>query len=174
MLEVTELKVAVFLLRIDLLRDDLHVGSLSHTSHEEQTSTEQAYLDSDGEVEDDGEQESDPKHDNVALGVLQDAEERTPAAHIIADDDEYTGQTGHGDVLCQRHEEEENEQQHGGVDDACNGSASAVVDVGHRTGNGSRSGDASEDGTGKVGHTLGNELCVGAMTVANDTVGHGG
>ncbi len=34
MLEVAQLEVAVFLLRIDLLGDDLDISGLSHTAHE--------------------------------------------------------------------------------------------------------------------------------------------
>ena len=98
--EVTQLEVAVFLLGVDLLRDDLHVGGLSHTAHEEQTSAEQAYLNGDGKVEDDGEQEGYPKHYDVALGVLQDAEERTPTAHVVADNDKHACKTSHRDILC--------------------------------------------------------------------------
>ena len=173
-LKVTQLEVAVFLLGVDLVADDLDVGGLSHTAHEEQTGTNQAHLDGNGEVEDDRQQEGDPEHDDIALRVLQDGNERAPAAHVIAHDDEHTGQTGHGDILRQRHEEEEDEQQHSGVDDAGNGRAAAVVDVGHRTGDGTRGRYAAEDGRRQVGQSLGDEFCVGAMAVADDTVGHCG
>ena len=170
-LEVTQLEVAVFLLGVDLLRDDLDIGGLSHTAHEEQAGTEQTDLDGDGEVEDDRQQEGDPEHDDIALRVLQDGNKASPTTHIIAHDDEHTGQTGHGDILRQRHEEQEDEQQHGCMDDACNGRAAAVVDVGHRTGDGTRGRYAAEDGRRQVGQTLGDKFCVGVMTVANDTGG---
>ncbi len=173
MLEVAKLEVAVFLLGVDLLGDDLDIGGLSHTAHEEQTGTEQTDLDGDGEVEDDRQEEGDPEHDDVALWVLQDGNKASPAAHVIAHDDEHTGQTGHGDILRQRHEEQEDEQQHGGMDDACNGRTAAVVDVGHCTGDGTRGRYAAEDGRRQVGQSLGDKFCVGVMTVADDTVGHG-
>ena len=55
------------------------MGGLSHTAHEEQTGTDKAYLDGYGEVEDDSKQERDQQHQDIALGVLQDADnERHP------------------------------------------------------------------------------------------------
>ena len=173
MLEVAQLEVAVFLLGVDLLGDDLDIGGLSHTAHEEQTGTEQTDLDGDGEVEDDRQEEGDPEHDDIALRVLQDGNKASPTTHIIAHDDEHTGQTGHGDILRQRHEEQEDEQQHGGMDDACNGRTTAIVNVGHRTGDGTRGRYTAEDGRRQVGQSLSDKFCVGVMTVADDTVGHG-
>ena len=172
MFKVAQLEVALLFLRIDLVADDFDVGGLSHTAHEEQTSTDEAHLDSDGEVEDDGEQEGDPEHDDIALGILQDAEEAAPTAHIITHDDKHTSQTSHGDILCQRHEEQEDEQQHGSVDDASHGRTTTVVDIRHRSGDGTCRWDTAEDGRRQIGKALGDELSVGIMTVANDTVGH--
>ena len=174
MFKVTQLEVTFLFLRIDFLRDDLHVSGLSHTAHEEQTSTEQAHLNGNGEVEDNCQQECHPKHDDITLGILQNAHERAPSAHIIADDDEHTSQTSHGDILCQRHEEQEDEQEHSGVNDTCHRCAATVVDIGHRTGNSTRSGDTAKDGRRQIGHSLGNEFRIRAVAVTDDTVGHGG
>ena len=122
------------------------IGGLGHTTHEEQTGADESDLDGDGEVEDDRQQEGDPQDDDVALGVLQDRSEGAPATHVVADDDQHTSQTGHRDVLCQRHEEEEDEQQHGSVDDTSHRRATAIIDVGHRTGDGSSGGNTAEEG----------------------------
>ena len=46
------------------------------------------------------------------------------------------------------------------MDDAGNGGASAVVDIRHGAGDGSRSGNASEDGRHDVGDALSYQLCV--------------
>ena len=146
MFKVAQLEVAVFFLWINLLRDDLDIGGLCHTTHEEQASTDQTHLDGNGEVEDDCQQECHPEHDDVALGILQDAHERTPPAHVIAHNDEHTSQTGHRDVLSQRHEEKEDEQKYGSVDNAGHRGTTTVVDVRHSTGNGTRSGYTAEDG----------------------------
>ena len=59
---------------------------------------------------------------------------------------EHTGKTSHRDVLGERHEEEEDEQEHYGMHDAADRSLAAVVDVGHRTGDGTSGRDAAEDG----------------------------
>ena len=172
--QVAHEEVALLFVGIDLVADDTHVGGLSHTAHEEQTGADETDLDGDGKVEDDREQEGDPEDDDIALRVLQDAQERTPATHVIAHDDKHTSQTGHGDILCQRHEEEEDEQQHGGVDDTRNRRATAIVDVGHRTGDGTGGRDTAEERTGQIGHTLGDEFGIRVVTVADDTISHGG
>ena len=98
--EVTQLEVAVFLGRINLVTDNLDIGSLCHAAHEEQAGTDEANLDGNGQVKDDGKKEGDPKHDDVALRILHDVSERAPTTHAIAYDDKHTSQTGHRDILC--------------------------------------------------------------------------
>ncbi len=58
------------------------------------------------------------------------------------------------------------------MDDAGDGRAATIVDVGHRTGDSTRSRYSAEDRRRQVGQSLSDEFCVGAMTVADDTVGH--
>ena len=60
------------------------------------------------------------------------------------------------------------------MDDAGHGTAPAVVDIGHGTGNGACGRNTTEKGTRQIGHTLGYELCIGVMTIANDTISHSG
>ena len=135
-----------FLVGVNLVADYLHVGCLSHASHEEQTGDDQSHLNGDGQVEDDGEEEGDEQYGDVTLGILGQGEERAPAAHAIAHHHQHTGQTGHGNILCQGHEEEEDEQQYGSMDDTGDGGASAIVDVGHGAGDGTCGRNTSEEG----------------------------
>ena len=173
MLQVATLHVCV-LVQVYLVEYGMNLCGLSHAAHEEQTGTDEAKLDGDGEVEDDGEEERQEQHGDVALGIACHCQERTPATHAIGNDDEYASQTGHRDVLCQRHEEQEDEREHDGMNDASHWSASAIVDVGHGAGDGSCSGNAAKDGRGDVGDALSDELRVGIVVVANDTISHSG
>ena len=109
MLEVAQLEVALLLFGIDFITNHLDISGLGHTAHKEQTSTDKTHLNGNGEVEDDGEQEGDPKHDDIALGILQDRHETAPTAHVIAHNHKHTCQTSHRDILCQWHEEQENQ-----------------------------------------------------------------
>ena len=77
-----------------------------------------------------------------------------------------------GDVLGQRHEQQQDEQQYHRMYHAGYGRLTAVVNVGHRTCNGSRSGDTAEERCYHIGYTLGNEFGVRVMFVANHTVGY--
>lgn len=163
-----------FVVGVDLVGNHLDLGGLGHAAHEEEAGDEQAHFDGDGEVEDDGEEEGDEQHDDVALGVLHQLHEGAPSAHVVAHDDQHAGQARHGDEGSQRHEHEEDDEQYGSMDDAGHGGASAVVDVGHRTGNGSRARDAAEERGAEVGHALADEFLVGVVVVAAYTVGHGG
>ena len=172
MLEVAHLEVALLLFRINLIADHLHIGRLCHTTHEEQTSANQTYLDSDGQVENNGEQEGHPKYDHIALRILQDAEERTPTTHIIAYNHQYTSQTSHGDKLCQWHEEQEYQQQHSSVDNTGYRRTTTIINIRHGTGNGTSSRDTAKDRTGEIGHTLSNELGIRIMAIANHTIGY--
>ena len=58
--------------------------------------------------------------------------------------------------------------------DACHRGASAVVDVRHRAGDGSRGRDASEYGREDVGDALSHQFLVGVVMVSDDPVGHRG
>ena len=145
---------------VNLASLDRYVGHLCHAAHEEQTGDEDAHLDGHGEVKDDGEEEGREQHDDVALGVLEDGLEAAPLAHIVGHHYEDTCQACHGDILGQGHEEEIDEQQHEGVDDTCDTSATAVIDIGHRTRNSSCCGDTAEEGRNDVGNTLTNEFLV--------------
>ena len=172
--QITELEVTLLLSRIDLVANDLDICRLSHTTHEEQTGTEQTHFDGDGQVEDYRQQESYPQHDHIALGVLHDAQEASPTTHVIAHNDKYTCQTRHGDILCQWHQEQEDQQQHGSMYDTCHRRTSAIIDVCHRTGDGTRSRYTAKDRRCQVGHSLSDEFCVGVMTVTNHTISHSG
>ena len=108
-------------------------------------------------------------------GVVERAQpvelHRAALRHVVR---QHARQARHGDELCQRHQQQQDEQQHHGVHDACHGRASAVVDVGHGPGNGSRGGDAAEQRGQQVGGALGDKFGVRVVVVARHAVGHGG
>ena len=58
------------------------------------------------------------------------------------------------------------------MDDAGNRRAATIVDVRHRAGNGSRSGDATKEWRYHVCHTLRNEFHVRVMLVADNAIGY--
>ena len=45
MVKVPHLEIALLLVGVYFLANDFHIGGLGHTTHEEQTSTNQAYFD---------------------------------------------------------------------------------------------------------------------------------
>ena len=165
---------ATLVLSDNLVHDDLHVRGLGHPLHKQQTGDEQAHLDGDGEVEQDGKEEGDEQHRHVALGVLHQSQKRPPSRHAVAHHHQHACQASHGNVLRQGHEEKEDEQQHHSVHDARYRRASAVVDVGHGAGNGTRGGNAAEERRRDVGNALPYEFGVGVVVVANHTIGHSG
>ena len=171
-LQIAFLHIGIFV-EVDFMEYGVHIGGFGHTAHEEQTGTDESYLDGDGEVEDDGEEEGQQQHGDVALGVAHHGHEGAPAAHTVGNDDEHACQTSHRDILCQRHKEQEDDQEHDRMDDAGNGCASAVVDIGHRAGDGTCGGDAAEEGRSDVGQSLTDEFSVGVVVVADDTVCNG-
>ena len=58
------------------------------------------------------------------------------------------------------------------MNDAGHRSSTAVVDIGHGAGNGSRTGDSAEERRTEIGHTLTDELLIGIVVIASHTVGH--
>ena len=72
MLKVAKLEVALLFLWINLVADNLDICSLCHTTHKEQTCADKTHLDGDGKIEDHRQQECHPKHDDIALWILQD------------------------------------------------------------------------------------------------------
>ena len=60
---------------------------------------------------------------------LDDCNKFAPLAHVIRYDDQHTGQAGHGDVLRQRHEEEEDDETLPGAEEVVEESAEAVEEV---------------------------------------------
>ena len=58
--------------------------------------------------------------------------------------------------------------------DACDGRASAVVDVGHRAGDCSCDGDPAEEGHDDVRYPLGHQLGIRAVALTDDPVSDAG
>ena len=167
-------KEVILLVQVNLiLRNCRNISGFAHSLHEEQTGDDQAHLDGNSQVEDDGKEEGDQEHGNVALRILHQCQETSPAAHAVGNHYQNTRQTSHWDVLGKRHEEQENEQQYHSVDDARYRSLTAVVDIGHGTGDGASGRDTAEERRGDVGQTLGYQLGVGIVMVADYTIGYG-
>ena len=77
-------------------------------------------------------------------------------------------------AIGMRREEEQDEQQDDGVNDTGHRGTAAVVDVGHRAGDGARHGDTAEERHDDVGGALCDEFRIGIVAVARDAVGHRG
>ena len=152
--------------------DDGDFGRFHDALHKEGASQDEADFYGNGEVEDDGQEEGHAEHDDIALRVLQQASNRAPAAHVVTHENKHCGQRSHRDVLGVRHQEQQNGEQHDGMDDACHRRASAIVDVRHGAGNGSRGGNAAKERRHHVRHALRNQLHVRVVLVADDTVGN--
>ena len=118
---------------------------LSHTTHEEYHGYQQADLNGDSQVEDDSQEEGDQQDRHIALRILHQRTERTPATHVVGDDHQHTGQAGHRNVLGQRTEEKQDQQQHDCMNQSGDRRTATVVDVGHRTGNGTCYRNTPED-----------------------------
>ena len=158
---------------IDFVADDADFGGLHDALDEEGAGDDEAYLDGYGKVKYDGEEEGHKEYGDVALGVFEQAFECAPAAHVVADDDEYACEGGHGYVAGVGHEDEEYEEQDEGVYDAGYGGAASVVDVGHGAGYGSCGRDSAEKWCDDVSCALCDEFHVGVVAVADDAIGYG-
>ena len=170
-LEVARLHVGVFA-DVYLVVDDAHVGGLTHAAHEEEAGAYESHLDGYGEVEDYGEEEREQQYCDVALRVLEHCEERAPSAHAIGNDYQDACEACHRDETCQGHEEEEDEQQHGSMNDSGYRRAPSVVDIGHRARYGSRCWYSAEERRGEVGDALSDEFGIRVMMVACNAVGN--
>ena len=74
----------VFLVQVNLvLSDSSYIGSLAHSLHEEQAGDDQTHLDGNGQIEDDGQEEGNQEHGNVALRILHQSQETSPATHTV-------------------------------------------------------------------------------------------
>ena len=158
---------------MDFVLDNGDFGGLHHTLDEQHTRNYQAYLNGNGEVEDDGEEEGNKQYGNITLGVLHQSLDGAPFAHVVADNQQYSSQRSHGDELGIGHQYQQDEYQHYGMDDAGNGGAAAVVDIGHRAGYGASGRNTAKQRGNYVCHTLSHQFGVGVVAVANSTVGNG-
>ena len=83
--------------------------------------------------------------------IFEQGAEGTPFTHVVGHDNEYAGQTGYRDMSRQGAEEEQNKQEHGGMDKPGHRRASAVVDIRYRAGDGAGDGYPTENGDDDVG-----------------------
>lgn len=133
----------------------------------------QSHSNGNDKVEDN--RENKGQHQNKRLiqrSSLADGNEMAPLAHVVGDHEQNGCDDGHGDHFCQRHEHNEEQRQHDGVDDACNGGAAAVFDVGGGARNGTRGGNAAEQSRAYVANTLGDQLGVRVVAIIDHAVGN--
>ena len=102
---------AVGIGRDDFILKKVYFRGFHDPLDEQQAGQHQSELNGHGQVEYYGEEESDEQDGHIGLRIAQKFPERPPTAHVIAHDDQYARQTGHGNVLRQWHEQQENEQQ---------------------------------------------------------------
>ena len=124
---------------------------LCHAAQEEDNGQQQPDFDGDRKIEYNGQQEGDDKYRHVRFRIFQQGTYRAPTAHVIGNDDQYTGEARHGHELDKRHKEQEYQQKDDSVYYTGNGSAPAVVDIGHGTGNGSGDRDSPEERNHDIG-----------------------
>ena len=160
--------------RVDLVADYGDFGRFHYALHKQHAGDQQTDFDSDGQVEQHGQRESEQKHRHVRARIAEQRPERPPAAHVVRHDDQYAGQTGHRDVLRQRHQEQQDQQQHDRVDDSGYRRPSPVVDVGHRAGDRSRCGNTAEQRRHQIGRSLRDQFGIRVVAVACYAVGYGG
>ena len=160
--------------RIDLVFQYGDVRRFGHAAHEQQAGDHQSDLDGDGQVEQDGQQERDQQHGYVRFRVRHQRPERSPFAHVVGDDHQDSGQAGHRDVPGQRAETQQDQQQYRGVDQSRDRRFSAVVDVGHRAGDGSGCRNTAEKRRDDVGGALCDQLLIRIVFVSGYAVGDGG
>ncbi len=155
---------------VELLAVDADCGVFRDAAEEDEDCEEHSDFDCDREVEDDCEKECNYEDPDVAFGVGEDSADSPPAGHVVADHDEDSGETCHGDKVDEGHGEEEDEEEDDGVDDTGDGCAAAVGDVGHCAGDSACDGDSAEDGDDHVGYALADEFGVGVCSAAGDAV----
>ena len=155
-----------------IIGNSCHVGGFAHSLHEEQTGDNQTHFNGYCQIEDDGEEEGNQKYGYIALRILHQCQETSPSAHSVRYNYQYTGKTSHRNVLGKRHQEEEDEQQNYGVDDACNRSLTAIIDIGHCAGNGTCCRNTAKEGRGDIGQTLSYQLGVTVVMIADYTIGN--
>lgn len=159
---------------IELVVEYRYLRGLCHAAQEEDNGQQQPDFDGDRKIEYNGQQEGDDKYRHVRFRIFQQGTYRAPTAHVIGNDDQYTGEARHGHELDKRHKEQEYQQKDDSVYYTGNGSAPAVVDIGHGTGNGSGDRDSPEERNHDIGGSLCDKLGIGVGLVAGYTVGDGG
>ena len=155
-----------------LLLHNRDVHALHNSFEEENNGQDEAHLDSDSQVEDDRQEQGEEEDSDIATRLAAHRTDGPPATHIIRHNNQHTSQAGHRNEAHKAAQEEQNQEQNEGVNDTCNGSAAAIIDVGHRAGNSTRRGDTAKEGNYHIGNTVGDKLRVGVVPVANHTVGH--
>ena len=156
----------------DFILDDTYLRSFHDTLHEKGTCCNQTHFNGDGKIEYHREEEGEEEYNHIALGIAEQPLEGAPPTHVVAHNHQHGSQTGHGDVFGVWHQDEQDEQQHSGMNEACHWGASAIVDIGHGARDGTCGRNASEQGRHDVGHALCHQFHVAVMLVADYTVGH--
>lgn len=159
--------------RIYLVRDYGNLRGLHYSLYEEDAGDEKSDADGYGKVEQYSQEKGEEEYDDVGLGVVEEFPEGSPAAHVVRNDHEDSAEACHRDILCQRHEEEEYQEQYDRMDDTCHRGLSSVIDIGHGPGDCAGGRDAAENRGDHVGDAEGDEFGVGIMFVSDDAVRNG-
>ncbi len=69
-------------------------------------------------------------------------------------------------------QEQDNQQEYHGMDNSCHRCPPAVIDVGHRTGNGSGGGDTTEERGDDIGSALCDQLHIGVVLLSCRPIGY--
>ena len=161
-------------IRVNLFGENRQLRHLCHAAHEEQAGKHQTEFDGNGEIEHHSEHEGDEEHHHITFGAVGELGKGAPLAHVVTHHHQHTGKCGHGDISCQRHSHNEDDEQDQCVHHPSNTRASTVVDVGHGARNSSRSRDSAKERRHDVGNALSNEFLVGIVVIARHTVCHRG
>ena len=157
---------------VNLFGENRQLRHLCHAAHEEQAGEHQTEFDGNGEIKDNSEHECHEQYHHITLGAVRELGKGAPLAHIVAHHHQDTCQSGHRDISCQRHGEEENHQQHQGMNHPSNARASTIVDVGHGAGYSPCGRDAAKERSYDVGNALSDEFLVRIVVIASDTIGY--
>ncbi len=157
---------------LHFVADNGDVGILHNAAHKAYYRNHQSHLYRYRQVENDGQQQRGEDDNRTRLREPAYRTDGAPAAHVIRHHDKHARKTRHRDSTHKTAEQQQHEQENGRMHDARNRSTAAVVDIRHRSRNGTRSRNTAEERHDDIGDTLSDKFGVGVVTVADYTVGN--
>src|ERR1700730_4036805 len=146
-------------------------GGRGDAADEEQRGQNHSGFDGYSKIRENGQGEGDQPNTDVGLGKFEQLRNLAPLAHVVGDDQQDSGQRGHGYVAHQRRGEKKNAEQREGVDHARDRGLRAGTNVGRSAGDGTRRGKSSEHGRHNISYALADELNVGIVAVVAHAIG---